>query len=268
MKKKVRRWIKRRGLYVVGAALLMCVWLTIYCSLLDRADQAKAEESGNVDLQPITTTQTMMLFDCPLDTELQKHIVDTCGEYGIVPEVVFAMIDQESDFDANAMGDSGNSYGLMQIQQRYHKGRMEKLGCTDLLDPYQNVQVGIDYLAELYDKYGDIEMALVAYNCGVAGAKENYFDRDQYWSVYSQEVLEQADEYLRGMIEVRYTDNPVADFERYDREQQQKLAALPVCSECGEPIQDEYFYLINGENLCEECLQDNYRKNTADFAEI
>lgn len=267
MKKKIRRFIKRRGLYIAGGALLLCVWLTIYCSLLDKATQTKAEEKDKIDLQPITTTQTMMLFDCPLDTELQKHIVDTCGEYGIVPEIVFAMIDQESDFDANAMGDSGNSYGLLQIQQRYHKGRMEKLGCTDLLDPYQNVQVGVDYLAELYGKYGDIEMALVAYNCGVTGAKETYFDHGQYWSVYSQEALEQADEYLRGMIEVRYTDNPVADFERYDREQQQKLAALPVCSECGEPIQDEYFYLINGENICEECLKD-YRKSVDDYVGI
>lgn len=202
MKKKIRRFIKRRGLYIVGGALIMFVWLGVYCSLLDWATQAKAEEKPEITLQQVEPTQTMMLFDCPLDLELQKHIVDTCSNYGIVPEVVFAMIDQESDFDVAAIGDNGNSLGLLQIQQRYHKERMEKLGCTDLLDPYQNVQVGIDYLAELYDSYGDIEMALVAYNAGPGGAKENYFDRGQYWSVYSQEVLEQATEYLRGMIEV------------------------------------------------------------------
>lgn len=266
MKKKIRRFIRRRGLYILGAALLMFVWLGIYCWMLDIAEKHEAKVEAAVDLQPVVE-QTMMLFDCPLDAKLQKHIVDTCGEYRIVPEVVFAMIDQESDFNAAAVGDSGNSLGLMQIQQRYHGARMEKLGCTDLLDPFQNVQVGIDYLAELYSKYGDMEMALVAYNCGSSGAKETYFDRGQFWSVYSQQVLEKADEYLRGMVEVRYTDNPVADFERYDREQQDKLAALPVCSECGEAIQDEYFYLINGENICEECLKDNYRKQVADFVE-
>lgn len=206
MKKKIRRFIKRRGLYIVGGALIVFVWLGVYCSLLDWATQAKAEEKPEITLQQVEPTQTMMLFDCPLDLELQKHIVDTCGNYGIVPELVFAMIDQESDFDAAAMGDNGNSLGLLQIQQRYHKERMAKLGCTDLLDPFQNVQVGVDFLAELYDKYGDIEMALVAYNCGVTGAKENYFDHGQYWSVYSQEVLEQATDYLRGMIEVEYPD--------------------------------------------------------------
>lgn len=266
MKKKIRRFIKRRGLYILGAALLMFVWLGIYFSVLDWVTRTKAEAKDEIDLQPIVATQTMMLFDCPLDYDLQKHIVDTCSEYGIVPEVVFAMIDQESDFNAAAVGDSGNSLGLLQIQQRYHSERMQKLGCTDLLDPAQNVQVGVDYLAELYSKYGDMEMALVAYNAGPSGAKTNFFDRGQYWSVYSQEVLEQADEYLRGMVEVRYTDNPVADFERYDRKQQSKLAMLPVCSECGEPIQDEYFYLINDENICEQCMKDNYRKCTEDFA--
>lgn len=204
MSKKIRRFIKKRGLYIVGGALIMFVWLGVYCSLLDWATQAKAEERDEINLQPVESTQTMMLFDCPLDLELQKHIVDTCGNYGIVPELIFAMIDQESDFDAAAVGDSGNSYGLLQIQQRYHAERMEKLGCTDLLDPYQNVQVGVDYLAELHNKYGDLEMALVAYNAGPGGAKENYFDHGQYWSVYSQEVLESASEYLKGMIEVEY----------------------------------------------------------------
>lgn len=202
MKRKMRLFIKRRGLYIAGVALIMFVWLTVYFSVLDWVERANAEVKTEIDLQPIATTQTMMLFDCPLDVDLQKHIIDICDNYGIVPEVVFAMIDQESDFNAAAVGDSGNSYGLLQIQQRYHKDRMEKLGCTDLLDPYQNVQVGVDYLAELYDKYGDIEMALVAYNCGCSGAKENYFDRGQYWSVYSYEVLEQAEEYLRGMVVV------------------------------------------------------------------
>lgn len=34
-----------------------------------------------------------------------------------------------------------------------------------------------------------------------------------------------------------WTDDPVADFDRYDAEQQ--LDSLPVCECCGEPIQQE-----------------------------
>lgn len=62
-----------------------------------------------------------------------------------------------------------------------------------------------------------------------------------------------------------YTNDPIADFEAYDAMQEKKLAELPECCECGEKIQDEYYFEINGEYICEECLNDNHRKRTEDF---
>ena len=82
------------------------------------------------------------------------------------PSIVIAMIERESRYNPNAIGDNGNSFGLMQIQPRWHTRRMEKLGCTDLFNPIQNVKVGIDYLAECFNRYGDIGKALTAYNSG------------------------------------------------------------------------------------------------------
>lgn len=61
------------------------------------------------------------------------------------------------------------------------------------------------------------------------------------------------------------TDDPIADFDRYDAEQQAKLDKLPECSECGHPIQDEHFYLINDECICVDCLNDNYKKRIDEF---
>lgn len=57
-----------------------------------------------------------------------------------------------------------------------------------------------------------------------------------------------------------WTDDPVADFNRYDAEQTRMLARLPKCSECDEPIQDEDCYEFNDELICEQCLKDNHRK--------
>jgi formylmethanofuran dehydrogenase subunit E len=57
-----------------------------------------------------------------------------------------------------------------------------------------------------------------------------------------------------------YSDDPVKDFERYDQEQAQRLAKLPECDYCGQPIQDEHYYLINGDNVCPECLDCNFKK--------
>lgn len=64
-----------------------------------------------------------------------------------------------------------------------------------------------------------------------------------------------------------YTDNPIADYDRYDMEQMKKLQRLPVCAECGEPIQDDECYEINGEIICAECLKDNHRRWTDDLIE-
>lgn len=62
-----------------------------------------------------------------------------------------------------------------------------------------------------------------------------------------------------------WTDDPVADFYRYDAEQARELEQLPRCSECDEPIQDDFCYEINDEYVCEQCLKDHYRKVVDDI---
>ena len=56
--------------------------------------------------------------------------------------------------------------------------------------------------------------------------------------------------------------DPLRDAEAYDRHQQAGLDKLPKCACCGEPIQDDYYYEIGDEILCEECLNENYRHPT------
>lgn len=64
-----------------------------------------------------------------------------------------------------------------------------------------------------------------------------------------------------------YTDDPIADFHRHDAEQQAELDKLPVCADCGEPVQDDHYYLINDEVICPDCLDSNYRKDIEDYVE-
>ena len=109
----------------------------------------------------------VVLYDVPLAADLQIHIIETCEAQHIDPAIVMAMAYRESGYNAAAIGDGGDSYGLLQIQPRWHYERMQALGCTDLLDPFQNVTVAVDYLAEQLARYdGDMAKALVAYNQG------------------------------------------------------------------------------------------------------
>ena len=131
-------------------------------------------------------------YDVPLSEDLQDHIFNLCDEKGIEYRVAMALIHTESRFDATCVGDSGNSLGLMQIQPRWHYERMEQLGCNDLLDPYQNVTVGLDLFSDLLEEYGEIEYALMAYNGGEAYADSMI--ESGLISDYAYSVISYADE--------------------------------------------------------------------------
>lgn len=109
-------------------------------------------------------------FDVPLSTDIQDCIFEECEKYNVSPALVVAVIERESKCDLLALGDNGRSFGLMQIQPKWHLQRMVDLGCTDLLDPYQNIKVGVDYLAELQERNPNIYWVLMAYNGGAGYA--------------------------------------------------------------------------------------------------
>lgn len=135
------------------------------------------------------------LFDVPLDESVQKEIKTLCEGAGIEPAVIYAMMWRESRFQSDAVGDNGQSFGLMQIMQKWHVERMDRLGVDDLLDPVQNATVGIDLMSELLEKYdGSLEMALTAYNCGTGGAYKNFFQHGVYANAYAEEIIEKAGE--------------------------------------------------------------------------
>ena len=144
-----------------------------------------------------TTEPGVRLYNVPYDEDLQLHIIAQAEQYGIDPAIVFAVIWKESRYYYTASGDNDESLGIMQIKQKFHQWRMDCLGVTDLLDPYQNVMVGCHLLGEKFQKYGDIEMALMIYNAGETGAKNNWFSKGIYTNKYSQAVLAKAEE-LRG----------------------------------------------------------------------
>lgn len=62
-----------------------------------------------------------------------------------------------------------------------------------------------------------------------------------------------------------YTDDPLMDYSRYEADQERWLERLPVCADCGEPIQDSHCYEYNGEYICPQCNEDLHRKDVEDI---
>lgn len=121
--------------------------------------------------RPSPQVDTWTRYDVPLAGDLQHYISDRCEEYGISVPLALAVIEKESGYDAEHVGDSGRSFGLMQVMSSEHTARCIRLGAWNLLEPKSNVRVGIDYLAELMADRNVIE-ALMAYNAGPGNAAD------------------------------------------------------------------------------------------------
>ena len=104
----------------------------------------------------------------PLEYE---HIIRVhAANHGLDPALVAAVVYVESRFDPNATSPAG-AIGLMQLLPDTAEGIATRTGgnrfvVADLRDPEINVRYGSWYLDHLREKYGDVSLALAAYNVG------------------------------------------------------------------------------------------------------
>jgi soluble lytic murein transglycosylase len=105
------------------------------------------------------------------------------AEYSVPKELVFAVIKVESDFDENAVS-SANAVGLMQMMPETFEWLTkdilrEHLSAGMLYDPETNIKYGTYYLSRLYNRFGDWDTALAAYNGG-EGRVSDWLDDSRY----------------------------------------------------------------------------------------
>lgn len=193
---------------VFFAAIFM---VAMICACASAADRGRAEEptiSTNphnvltetqctVYIQPTpttapepTATEPEILYDIPLTDELQRFVREQCEARGVPFEIALALIERESSYRTNVKS-ATNDYGLMQINACNHEWLAEELGLTDMLDPYQNITAGVYILGQAFEKYGDPNQALMAYNMGDAGMREAW-EQGIRSTKYSRAVIEAA----------------------------------------------------------------------------
>ncbi len=114
-----------------------------------------------------TSTISAETEDTWICEEYQEYIYEVSEEYHVCPELIMAIVEQESSGRADA--ENEGCIGLMQVSEKWHADRMERLGVTSLYDPYGNILVGTDYFMELAEEYEDIYTVLMCYN-GTADA--------------------------------------------------------------------------------------------------
>ena len=89
------------------------------------------------------------------------EVLSAAARYGIDARLVDAVIRVESGGNAGAVSPKG-AQGLMQLMP----ATAGMLGVENPFDPRQNVDGGVCHLRGLLDTFGDLSLALAAYNAG------------------------------------------------------------------------------------------------------
>jgi hypothetical protein len=122
-------------------------------------DGAARRRSGGRAAHTRTNGQTTAVSSASPYTGL---IDQAAARHGVDPNLVSAVMRQESNYAPNAVSSAG-AMGLMQLMPQTAKD----LGVTEPFDPAQNIEAGTAYLSSLIDRYGGrVDLALAAYNAG------------------------------------------------------------------------------------------------------
>ncbi len=123
----------------------------------------------------------IIVFSTIYPIKYKSIVLRYSNEFGLTPDLVFAVINAESGFDKTAKSGAG-AVGLMQVlpSTASEVGSKLNMAEVDLFSPDDNVRVGCYYLRFLLDKYeGDEVLALASYNAGYNNVNhwvENGFD--------------------------------------------------------------------------------------------
>jgi hypothetical protein len=138
------------------------------------SDGGRATRSGGVS-QPRFAAggsgrqYTSITREHPARGRVAQMVRRLAPEYRLDPNLVLAVIEAESNFNASARSPK-NAQGLMQLIPE----TAERFGVRNVWDPEQNIRGGMAYLRWLMGYFdGDLQRVLAAYNAG-EGAVDRY----------------------------------------------------------------------------------------------
>jgi soluble lytic murein transglycosylase-like protein len=129
----------------------------------------------------------------PLAGDLAHGILVESGKHGLDPVLILALIEVESQFDHDAESPRG-AQGLMQIKpvvlgELFQEGKLSGDADLNLKNPLINIRVGVSYLAYLSEIFGDVRVALTAYNFGPTRIRRKLAAGERLPTEYATKVL-------------------------------------------------------------------------------
>ena len=177
--KKVRR---KYRIIVLALCLVLCLSLAwnvlsgIHQRLLLEAYSVAKEEYTRVFAKHKIVS---LLRSKPLTAGQAVDMAEVILEQRAIPlSIVLAILEQESEFNTNAVSIKG-ARGIMQVMPEIwnaYAGHPLLRGERQMHNPVMNVRVGLLFLGDLYEKYGDWSKVLRAYQAGESNVENREFD--------------------------------------------------------------------------------------------
>lgn len=125
--------------------------------------------SGELELARLRLERAEAVVDYSgryqIPADLTGTIYDQALAAGLDPELAFRLVRVESRFDPRATSPVG-AVGLVQVRLATARWYKPDITLEELYLPTTNLNIGFRYLRHLIDRYGDLQLALLAYNRG------------------------------------------------------------------------------------------------------
>jgi soluble lytic murein transglycosylase-like protein len=141
-------------------------WRSVYAALLALAVLAVAAESTRLEGSSASTPAARLVAalalspGCPVPAAFRAAFARASAQTAIPASLLVATAYEESRMDPRAHSGAG-ALGLLQVMP----GTARSVGLT-AYEPGANVLAGARYLRQLLNRYGDVDLALAAYNAG------------------------------------------------------------------------------------------------------
>ena len=141
-------------------------WRSVYAALLALAVLAVAAESTRLEGSSASTPAARRVAApalqpaCPVPVAFRAAFARASAQTAVPASLLVATAYEESRMDPAAHSGAG-ALGLLQVMP----GTAREVGLT-AYEPGANVLAGARYLRELLNRYGNVDLALAAYNAG------------------------------------------------------------------------------------------------------
>ncbi len=133
----------------------------VFSDILGAIEERLAQIPDNTTAVSETSDAASSLAVSNSSDEIEAAVEYAAQKTGLDADLIRAVIQVESSFRTNAVSGCG-AQGLMQLMP----GTAKEMGVEDPFDALDNVMGGAGYLKKLLNRFGDVRLALAAYNTG------------------------------------------------------------------------------------------------------